>query len=139
VKHQYIDAAALLSDVFLLDPSKLRVGVINEIWNHWAQRQQEGKQGLVFLKASGGDMRERRRTVDVKNKNKDGPRYVECDDKGEGSSKDGQAPHPESPAAHSMTVEERMEFLKGLCSEKVYQRYIEALDTKIRVSVCFFF
>ena len=70
--------------------------------------------------------------------NKDDPRYVECDNKGEGSSKDGQAPHPESLAAHSMTVEEWMEFLKGFCSKKVHQRYIEALDTKICVSVCFF-
>ena len=34
IKHQYIDAAALLSDVFLLDLSKLCIGVINEIWNH---------------------------------------------------------------------------------------------------------
>jgi hypothetical protein len=57
--HGFIPSDCLPDGVMLLDPSKLRVLNISQIWDRWLARQKDGLQGLLFLKAQGGDMREK--------------------------------------------------------------------------------
>jgi hypothetical protein len=52
-------------------------------------------------------------------------------DKGEGSSKDADKPHPESPDTHSLTLEEGMVFLQGLSKNGVYCKFVKDLEGKL--------
>jgi hypothetical protein len=131
--HTYVDSKSLPDAMTLVDPSKLRVVGISDIWDHWARRQAEKSQGLVFLKAQGGDMREKVQFVKKKKQNEkhDDVNKERARDKGEGSSKDADKPHPESPDAHSLTLEERMAFLRGLSKNAVYSKFLKALEGKL--------
>ena len=51
--------------------------------------------------------------------------------KGEGSS---SQPHPESPAAHGNTADDRMAFLLGLSNDSMYQKFVKELEKKMAVS-----
>jgi hypothetical protein len=135
--HTYIDSNSVPDNILLVDPSKLRVIGISEIWDHWARRQTQKAQGLVFLKAQGGDMRE---NFDLVKKKKQCKAYSDVEqspkrDKGEGGSKLADKPHPESPAAHATTLRERIAFLRGLSNDGVYLKFVEALPMKL-VPVC---
>jgi hypothetical protein len=111
------------------------MGGISSVWNHWAARQKNDEQGLVFLKASEGDMREKKEKD--KKKKKDAV-YVEDEDedvpedKGEGSS---ELVDPGCPFAYSATLPERLKFLVGLSEDGVYQRFVKALEDKLQVHV----
>jgi hypothetical protein len=130
--HSYIDAASLPDGVLLADPSKLRAVGISQIWDHWASRQKANSQGLLFLKAHGVDMREKPASIKKKAKGA----YLEISnvpqtDRGEGASGSNLV-HPDSPAASADgSAESRIAFLRRLSRDKVYLKFVKALEEKI--------
>jgi hypothetical protein len=143
----------------LLDPSKLRLVGIHSIWAHWAKRQKENTQGLIFLKAQDGDMREKAAVAKGKKGDKD---YHEIDDpqrskdkgagsmgdqgegggggnekdpdNGQGSSSDGE-PHPDSPAAHfTEWGMGRVKFMRTLSEDPIFLRFVDEWILKMGVS-----
>jgi hypothetical protein len=146
MNYEYIDRRCLPDDKVLSDPSKLRVELIEKIWSHWLERQKNDGPGLIFLKASGGDMREKFNSGKSKKKgayedddgndddNGDKGEEKNTEGEGEGSKRNQEDPHPESPLAHSQTTEDRLNFLARLSDDGVYQRFVEDLQGKIEVS-----
>jgi hypothetical protein len=140
MNYEYVDRRCLPEDKVLSDPSKLRVELIEKIWSHWLARQKNDEPGLIFLKASGGDMREKFKSGKSKNKgayeDDDGDNEDDEGDKGEGEGSKGnrEEPHPESPLAHSLTAEDRLNFLAGLSDDGVYQKFVQDLRGKSEVS-----
>jgi hypothetical protein len=147
MNYEYVDRRCLPEDNVLSDPSKLRVELIEKIWSHWLERQKNDERGLIFLKASGGDMREKFNSGKSNKKGSyeddDGDNEDEDSEKGEeknpegegeGSKRNQEEPHPESPLAHSETTEDRLNFLAGLSDDGVYQKFVEDLRGKIEVS-----
>lgn len=143
LQYEYVDPASLPNGVMLLDPSKLRVVGISDIWDHWARRQKNNSQGLVFRKAQEGDMRE---------KGKKGEKdYVDPDDgddndQGTGSNLDqgvesssSVQPHPDSPATKfTEWPVARLEFLRSLSDDAIYQRFANQIMLKIGVSSSYY-
>jgi hypothetical protein len=133
IDHKYIHSDSLPDGQLLLDPSKLRVVMISSIWDHWARRQKEGSQALVFLQAQEGDMREK--LAKERGGGRDKP-YDEIDH-GEGGSGGANKPHPDSPAAHCHSADAKLSFLKGLTMDGTYQRFRSLLLSVVYVSHCF--
>ena len=114
----------------LLDPSKLRIVDVNAIWDHWVRRQNNDERGLVFVRAHAGDMRVKAKGGSPVKASGDGKGSDSEEDQGGSADKDDKAsePHPDSPAAHALSLKDRLKFLKGLSGEKVYQKKVEELS-----------
>ena len=135
--YEFILVDSLPEDTFLMDPSKFQQSNIDEFLRHWVKRQKANSQGLVFLKAGPGHMREPRPTlaptgtagrkekddncVDIFNEN--------VEEEASGSS------HPDSPAAHAMSVDSRMAFLRSLSQDVVYIKFVRLLESREEVSI----
>ena len=131
--YTFIDSESLPSGTVLNDPSKLQSEEINVIWSHWMRRQKANSQGLVFLKAHPGDMREEIREPQQKRPQK---QNVEEEDFFSPANNEGgpsQPPHPESPAAHAKSLASKVTFLRTLSSDLVYQMFVDLLDSKEEV------
>jgi hypothetical protein len=61
INYKYLHISSLPDSFFLMNSSKLQVVGIQNVWNHWADREREKKQGLVFLKAAEGSGTEEER------------------------------------------------------------------------------
>ena len=131
-----INSDSLPSGTLLNDPSKLQSEEINTIWSHWMARQKVNSQGLVFLKAHPGDMREEIREPQRNRPQKqDGEKdFFDPSDDEEGPS---QPPHPESPAAHAKSPASKVTFLRTLSPDLVFQKFVDLLDSKEEVAVVF--
>lgn len=137
VNFEYISSESLPVGVFLLDPSKLQLVQIRQIWRHWTNRQEADTQGLVFLKALERDIRE----VD----SAEGPsrdrsyKYVKPSELGpmddfpdlNGLEK---CPHLESPAAHTTSKSTKITFLQSLSKDPIYTKFVDLLISKDNVS-----
>jgi hypothetical protein len=129
--HEYIDSESLPNGMFLRDPSKIRLAEITSIWDHWARKQKSNSQGLVFLQAEKGDMREDTHVPekkDAKNQDEGGVDFF---------AEDTSQPHPDSPAANDISVISRMDFLRTLSKDMVYNRFVDLLMKREEVSVLF--
>ena len=96
---------------------------VNAIWDHWVRRQNNDERGLVFVRAHAGDMRVKAKGGSPVKASGDGKGSDSEEDQGGSADKDDNSePHPDSPAAHVLSLKDWLKFLKGLSGEKVYQK-----------------
>jgi hypothetical protein len=134
--YAYLHIDCLPSGMLLLDPSKILAEDLRLIWIHWMARQRADSQALVFLKAKPGVMREAMPQPQQSRPRKEtvGTDFFDDPDNEEGPS---QGPHPDSPAAHASSPASKLLFLQSLSSDKVYNTFVDLLNSKEEVSVLF--
>jgi hypothetical protein len=103
------------------------------------RRQKANRQGLIFIKAHKEDKRMAPPAAAVRHpinpvtlpRNPDEVDFFDNLSQERGD----QEPHPESPAAHASSKDSKIQFLRGLSSEPVYNSFVDWLN--LREEVCF--
>jgi hypothetical protein len=129
LNYEYVDTNTLPDDIVLRDPSKTREQDLKSIWELWITRQTQNSQGLVFLKSFTQPSQPRQ-----SRQQKEDPTPNPVAGPEEGPS----PPHPNSPAAHAMSLASKLTFLRSLSSEKVYNKFVDLLCSREDVSLLLF-
>lgn len=135
--HSYISSDSLPSGVLLLDPSKLQLLNVSDLWNHWSRRQKDNVQGLVFINARQEDFRFDRDSGPGPSK-QPGITYLNPGDLEEDDSINDSlvVVHLESPISHAASDESKASFLRSLADHPVYNEFVGLLNSREAVSVC---
>jgi cobalamin biosynthesis protein CobT len=149
LNHEYILSDSLPEGMTLADPSRFTEDRIGTIWDHWLQRQAKESQGLVFIKAKPGAIRdlssqslrhqrqygEDSEDEEDDNNNNNGEDDDDTEDENDNGEGPSNLPQDQSPAAHAESTESKMAFLRSLSLEYVYQQFINKLESMEEVSM----
>jgi hypothetical protein len=123
----------------LRDPSKTRIEDLKAIWHHLIARQTAGSQGLVFQKSLPKDKHETSDTSLQPGPTQ--PREVHREVNSHANADNREGPSrpldPNSPAVHAISAASQMAFLRSLSSEKVYNKFVDLLNSTKKVSIVF--